>query len=120
MNPQYPVFNRSRFDAHTLHDQALQESMLATFFGETQALRTSVVAAAHESAAAFSQAVHRVHNVSHFVGGDRLAAVVAQIGRKFHLPRAARRTQAARLILQEIAALEQAVAAEAAAPPLAR
>lgn len=104
-----PILNRSRFEALTLGDKSLQASLIAAFRGEAANLRSSIAQAARESAESFEDVVHRIRNVSYFIGGDRLAWLVAEIGKRHSLETKENRTQAALLIASEISALEDVV-----------
>jgi hypothetical protein len=109
-----PVFNRSRFQVLALHDDALEASLIDSFFQEIDQMRSSIVAAAREGLAAFLDAAHHVTNVAHFIGGDRLTLLLTQLRKRFPLVQETDRCAMADLIVRELSALEQALAAEKA------
>lgn len=115
--PTRPIFNRSRFQELTLDDKTLQASLLAAFSREAKSLRCSIAAAAMQGAEAFEEVIHRAKNVSHFVGGDRLTQMLAEVDKAYLLGRKEDRSRAAHAIVGEIDALEQALATDNGADP---
>lgn len=106
----HPTINWSKFIALTLGDPNLQASLIASFFREIEGLRCSIAAAAKDGEEPFSEVVHSIMNVSHFIGADRLKWLVFEINKAYRLGRVEDRTQAAILIVSEINALEKALA----------
>jgi hypothetical protein len=105
-----PVFNRQAFEQLTLHNEALQRQLVSAFLREVNAMRCDLTAAAVDGARSFGDAVHRVRNASHFVAGERLTRLVANLADHARLDDPHDREAAARQILSELSLLEIALA----------
>ena len=111
------VFDLAAFQALTLHDAGLQRLLIASFLREAAQMRQSIMAACGEGFEAFDDAIHGLRSSSHFVAGRRLSRLLAAVRGSASLRDDAQRERTARLIIEELTALEHVLRSEAAAFP---
>ena len=111
------VFDLAAFQALTLHDAALQRLLIGSFLGDVGRMRQSIMRASGEGFGAFDDAIHDLRSSSHFVAGRRLSRLLAAVRGSAALRDEAQRERTARLIIDELTALEHVLRSEAAALP---
>jgi HPt (histidine-containing phosphotransfer) domain-containing protein len=112
-----PVFSQARLHDLTLGDAALQEQLLSSFLREAPSMRIALAAACADGGQPLADALHRLKGAARFVGGERLAQVIAALELAGVGSDAGARSRLLQLLEEQLSLLEPALAAWRPAAP---